>query len=127
MSLSEREQRILDEIERDLAAPEPQPGRVEARLRVALRGRALRWRSAVRGNAGWVAVMIAGLLAGIGLLSAGLVAGVLAMAVCGAVLTQLCPVSVGWLARWQRGMRLRRILDSSREVGRIPDSDDRGM
>jgi hypothetical protein len=101
MSLSEREQRILAEIERDLAAPElsgrgalrkmrPLPSRLAALAPV-------RRRRAVRRNAGWLAIMLGGLLAGIALLLAGLALGVPGMAVGGAALTQLSP-AVGWLA-----------------------------
>jgi len=116
MSLSEREQRILDEIERYLSAAEPWPGRILAGARLALCAQAARWRHAVRGNAGWVAVMIAGLLAGIGLLSAGLASGVLVMAFCGGLLTQLSPLSVLWLARWWPRMRPRRLRAPGREA-----------
>jgi hypothetical protein len=126
MPLSPREQRILDEIERELSASGTPPGRVLSQARLALRGYAARWRHGAWGNAGWVAVMTAVLLAGIALLWAGLVLVVPAMAYGGALLTTLGPVSVGWLARWWRRTVLRRRLASAdREASQ--DSGPQGL
>lgn len=126
MPLSPREQQILDETERELSASGTTPGRVLAQARLALRGHAVRWRHGAWGNAGWVAVMIAVLLAGIALLWAGLVLVLPAMASCGALLSTLGPVSVGWLARWWRRTVLRRRLASAgREASQ--DSGPQGL
>lgn len=70
MSLSEREQRILGEIERDLAMSAPSTSH---RLAVLI-------------------AVIASLLAGIAILSAGLALGVPGMMIGGAALTQLGPL-----------------------------------
>jgi hypothetical protein len=68
MSLSAREQRILRDIELELA-------------------RSTR-------DARWVAVLLSGLLAGIAILSAGVALGNPAMMIGGAVLTQLSPAAL---------------------------------
>lgn len=105
MPLSAREQRILDEIDRDLTAAEPRLARALASVqRLALVRRPLvagGWRS----SSVWVAVMAASLLAGIALLTAGLVSGILALAWAGAVVTQGVPVAFGYLYRSRRGSR----------------------
>jgi hypothetical protein len=95
MSLSEREQRILSEIEREFASS-PLPGRVPLGMRLPFRSRPpaaarARWRRRANGHLGWLVAMVAGLLVGIAILSAGLVLGVPAMMAGGAVLTQLGP------------------------------------
>jgi hypothetical protein len=109
MPLSAREEQILSEIERDIAASEPLLGRALASMRLGLRARGAVGRPAHRlvgGNAGrgWAIAMIAVLLVGIGVLSAGLVLGVLALVIGGVVLTQLSLVT-GWLARALRARR----------------------
>lgn len=123
MALSPREQRILDEIERELSASRTTPGRVLAQVRLPLPGRAAGWRHGAWGDAGWIAAMIVVLLAGIALLWAGLALAVPAMASGGALLTTLGPVSVGWLARWWRRTRTvprRRMASTGREA--VPGS-----
>lgn len=101
MSLSERERRILAEIERELAGSAPLAGPLRWRVWLPLRARLAgsgpaRWLRP-RGRAGWIAVMVAGLLAGIALLTAGVVLDVPGAVIGGAALTQLGPVA-GWLA-----------------------------
>jgi hypothetical protein len=98
MSLSEREQRILSEIEREFASS-PLPDRVLLGVRLPFRGRPpaavsadrRRWAS---GHPGRLVAMVTGLLVGIAILSAGLVLGDAAMMAGGAVLTQLGPFAV---------------------------------
>jgi len=121
MPLSAREQRILDEIERGLRAPGPLRGRILARARSGFRGRAVHWRHGAWGNTGWIAAMAVGLLAGIAVLSAGLVLGVPGVIVGGAVLTQLSPVCVGWLARRSRRAALHRLSAGRPGTGQRPD------
>ncbi len=100
MSLSEREQRILGEIERDLAASAP----LTTRLPLAVR------RRGTKEGAGRLPVLIAvfaSLLAGIAILSAGLALGVPGMMIGGAALTQVSPflARLNGLFRGRRGWR----------------------
>lgn len=87
MSLSAREQRVLFEIERDLAKSNR--------------------------DAAWVTAMIAGLVVGIAILSAGGLLGIPAMMVAGTVLAQLSPVVLvarglpAWLSRSWRTVATR--------------------
>lgn len=97
MSLSAREQRILDEIDRDLTAAEPRLARA---LASAQRLTLLRRPLVARGWPGsgvWVAVLVVSLLTGIALLATGLVFGILALAWAGAVMTQGVPAAFGYL------------------------------
>jgi len=99
MSLSARDQRILTEIARDLAAAEPRLARALTTARLPV----LRRRALVGAGSGpqrpwpWVAAILASLLAGIGLLTAGLVLDILALAYAGAVMTQFSPAALGFL------------------------------
>jgi hypothetical protein len=96
MSLSEREQRILSEIEREFAAA-PSRGRMPPGARLPFRSHlpaAAPARRGANGHPGWHAAMVAGLLAGIAILSAGLVLDIPALMAGGAVLTQLGPFAV---------------------------------
>jgi hypothetical protein len=106
MSLSEREQRILSEIERELASA-PSRGHMLSGVRLPFRSRppaaapAPRRRGANE-HLGWLVAMVTGLLAGIAILSAGLALDVPAMMAGGAVLTQVSPFAA-WLAGLLRG------------------------
>ena len=103
MSLSAREQRILSEIERELAATEPLLGRALAsmragrRTRTVISGRARRPRGTSRAQ-GWVVVMLAGVGAGIAVTVAGFLLAMLPLVIGGTALTQVSLVA-GWLAR----------------------------
>lgn len=117
MSLSEREQRILDELEQDLASSP-----------------LARWRRRTNGSAGRIAAVIAavvGLLAGIAILSAGVALGVPGMMIGGAVLTQLCP-ALAWITARSRvrapgpGARLPAFLPVHVRPGRLPGRDSKG-
>ena len=104
MSLSAREQQVLGEIARDLAA-EPRLARALTTVRLsAPRRRPLVARRGQRHTGAWVAVLLASLLAGIALLTAGLVLDVLALACAGAVMTQVSP-AVGYLCARARRSR----------------------
>ena len=106
MSLSAREQRILSEIARHLAAAEPRLARalVTARLPALARLRPL-----VAGGqqhpGAWTAAILGSLLAGIALLTAGVVLGVLALVCAGAVMTQFAPAALGYLGARRRRSR----------------------
>jgi hypothetical protein len=97
-SLSAREQRILAEIEGDLAAAEP---RLEQAL-VAAKLPALRACSVVRSDQAklrrswWIAGLLASLLCGFGLLTAGLVLNSLPLIVVGIPLAQFSPFIAGY-------------------------------
>jgi hypothetical protein len=121
MSLSAREQRILREIEHELASSWPPLDHMPAGARLASRERPAvtapaRWRRGADGIFGWVAAMVGGLLVGIALLAAGLVLDVPGMMIGGAVLTQLSPVTVSLLSGLSR--RIRRRGAPSRSVDR---------
>jgi hypothetical protein len=106
MSLSAREQRILSEIARDLAAVEPRLARALATARLP----PLRRRALVSGGdrqprpGAWIAAILASLLAGIALLAIGLALNILALAAAGAV-TQFSPAALSYL--WARTRRPR--------------------
>jgi hypothetical protein len=103
MSLSAREQRILDEIARDLTAAEPRLARALTTARLSV----LRRRALVSGGmpprpGTWIAAILASLLAGIALLTIGLALHILALAAVGAV-TQFGPAVLSYL--WARTRR----------------------
>jgi len=105
VSLSAREQRILSEIARDLAAAEPRLARALTTVRLpALRRRPLVARRGHRYPGAWAAVVLASLLAGIAFLTAGLILDILALACAGAVMTQVSP-AVGYLCARARRTR----------------------
>jgi hypothetical protein len=99
MSLSARDQRILTEIARDLAAAEPRLARAlaTARLPVPRRSALVATDDGQRRPGTWIAAILASLLAGIALLTAGLVLNIPALACAGAVMTQISPATLGFL------------------------------
>jgi hypothetical protein len=100
-SLSAREQRILTEIERDLAAAEP---RLEQALS-ATRLPAFRFRSVVTPDHArlrqsiWLTGMIVTLLCGIGLLATGIIVNSFPLIAAGIPLAQFSPFGFGYLIR----------------------------
>ena len=100
-SLSAREQRILKEIEGDLAAVEPrlQQALVTAKLP------AFNYRSVVSsGHARlrrclWLSGLVAALLCGYGMLAAGLILNSVPLIWTGIPLAQFSPLAVGYLYR----------------------------
>ncbi|HEY7261643.1 MAG TPA: DUF3040 domain-containing protein [Trebonia sp.] len=115
MSLSARDQRILTEIARDLAAAEPRLARAlgSARLPTLLRRRHLVADSGQRPPSAsgqrhlgaWVTATLASLLAGIALLMAGLALHIPALACAGAVMIQASAAGLGYVCA--RGCRSR--------------------
>ncbi|WP_300605814.1 DUF3040 domain-containing protein [Trebonia sp.] len=99
MSLSARDQRILDEIEQDFAATEPRLARALAAGRPPGPGRGLR-PAAARNRPGRgispPVLVVSCLGAGVAMLAAGLVLGIVALACAGFVITQVSPV-LGYL------------------------------
>jgi len=101
MGLSAREQRILSEIEHDLAAAEPRLKRalVTARLPMLNRRSIVTSNDMERSPRAWIAGMCASLLCGIALLTIGLEAHTVILAGAGALLAQFSPVAFGYLCR----------------------------
>lgn len=99
VSLSARDQRILDEIEQDLAATEPRLARALATGRPPRPVRGLR-QAATRSRPGRgispPVLIVSCLGAGVAMLAAGLVLGIVALACAGFVITQVSPV-LGYL------------------------------
>jgi hypothetical protein len=102
MTLSERDQRILREIEHSLASTEPRLDRALNTGRLA----ALRWPSAVelhhaadRKRQIWAAGAVASLLAGIALLAAGLMLNSLVLTWVGIPLAQFGPTAIAYMSR----------------------------
>jgi Protein of unknown function (DUF3040) len=109
MSLSARDQRILGNIARELAAAEPRLAEALTTARLPVpRRRPLVVAGGRPPRAGaWIAAMLASLLAGIALLTAGLTLDIPALACGGAVMTQVSP-ALGYLyvrARRRRSAR----------------------
>jgi hypothetical protein len=94
MSLSSRDQRILSDIARELAAAEPRLARALTTARLPVpRRRPLVIADGKRQRPDtWIGAILASLLAGIALLTAGLILDILALACAGAVMTQFSPV-----------------------------------
>jgi hypothetical protein len=105
-SLSGREQRILAEIESDLAAAEPrlEQALVSAKLPVLGVRPVVRPDQAKLRKSWWIAGLIASLLCGFGLLTAGLVLNSLPLIVVGTPLAQFSPFVAGYrgIARARR-------------------------
>jgi Protein of unknown function (DUF3040) len=100
-SLSAREQRILTEIEHDLAAAEPRLEQALSTVRLP----AFRFRSAITFDQDrfrwrmWLMGMIATLLCGIGLLTAGIIIDSFPLIFAGIPLAQFSPFAFGYLIR----------------------------
>jgi hypothetical protein len=101
MALSAGEQRILKEIEHDLAAAEPRLERalVAARLPMLQRRSVVTSGAKQRSQRAWIAGMCGLLLSGIALLTIGPVMHIVVLTWIGAPLAQFSPVAVGYLCK----------------------------
>jgi Protein of unknown function (DUF3040) len=109
MSLSERDQRILREIEHSLASIEPRMDRALNTGRLP----ALRWASVVelhyvaeRKRQMWAAGAVVSLLAGIALLAAGLTLNALVLTWVGIPLAQFGPSTITYIYRKRQKQRV---------------------
>ncbi len=109
MTLSERDQRILQEIEHSLASAEPRMDRALNTGRLP----ALRWASVVelhyageRKRQTWAAGAVAFLLSGIALLAAGLMLNALVLIWVGIPLAQFGPSAIAYIYRKRQKQRV---------------------
>ncbi|MGH3156667.1 MAG: DUF3040 domain-containing protein, partial [Streptosporangiaceae bacterium] len=106
--MSAREQRILTEIERHLAADEPrlQQALTSAKLPSLRRRLVAGPRCAGAGKRGWLIAACVPLLCGMVVLAIGLVLGIGLLALAGALVGQFGPVAVGYLHSRTRRTRV---------------------